>query len=555
MRGIPVENPFLSELQKIAIYHGDLEAEANSSKDPMNPEVGPKMSQEAASEEQNKDEETKEAELQEAKDNIEREKEASEYDLLADKIAAALPEFGVIARLYDWAQGGDTVSEQVYKEASAILDDMLTSEDKYVENMTRVATELFASKENQEELYSEAGMEFVFKKIADFIGNEDLQKEAAASDFMHHVLGSMGDFVNSMGKFLKDTKELAVNKAKLEAENIVHSNTLNELGRETDPTTGAHSPRGIHLLDQLEASPRGELVDSVRNGQIGRGLAGAGLAAGALYGGHKLYQGLHAGPGEEQVASSESKGLLSKVAGGTLMEEYRSETGGMAKMNRKSIVPDFLKIAGAAALIQIAQDETADAGFRKEASDTFDEISFLGRSEMGAAFIKIAQEAYTEQELHEIVAGKHTANLLNKVAFFLQVDEMCVDELNKVAGAAAGVATKGVGGALSDAASNIEAYVDTAKENAEGAGRQYIGVVKGAEGKGENKGPAGTGLAGGQLTGSMAGYNVVNNPAEYDVEQTAAMVEEAVLAKQAAVETFNRADAFLNKYARIVASK
>lgn len=223
-------------------------------------------------------------------------------------------------------------------------------------------------------------------------------------------------------------------------------------------------------------------------------------------------------------------------------------------MNNKSIVQDFLKIAGAAALIQTAQDANVDAGLRKEASDAFDEISLLGRSEMGAAFIKVAQEVYTEQELHEIVAGKHTPNLLNKVAFFLQADEMSADELYKVAGAS-GVATKGVGGALSDAASNIESYIDTAKANAEGAGREYVGVVKGAEGKGDNKGPAGTGQVGGQIVANnMAGYNVINNPGEYDVEQTAAMIEEASLAKQAAYDTYHRADKFLKHFAGLLKS-
>jgi hypothetical protein len=555
MKHILTENGFLTELQKLAVYNGDLESASNSEKEPMVPDLAPKMTQEAASDEQNKDEETKEAELQAAKDEIEREKEASEHDLLSEKIASALPEFGALARLYDWAQGGDTVNEQVYKEASHLLDEALTSEEKYAEHITRVAEELFTSDVNREELYSESGMQFVFNKLSDFLGNEDLQKEASEDgSFMQNVFGSMGDFVNSVGKFFKDTKNLAENAEKLKAENVVHNTTLAEYAREKDPITGVPTPRGIQLLDQLDASPQAELVDSVRNGRIGQGLKWGGLAAGALYGGHKLYQGLHSGPSEEQVAYPEDKGLLSKVAGGTLMEEYRSETGGMAKMNNKSIVQDFLKIAGAAALIQTAQDANVDAGLRKEASDAFDEISLLGRSEMGAAFIKVAQEAYTEQELHEIVAGKHTPNLLNKVAFFLQADEMSADELYKVAGAS-GVATKGVGGALSDAASNIESYIDTAKANAEGAGREYVGVVKGAEGKGDNKGPAGTGQVGGQIVANnMAGYNVINNPGEYDVEQTAAMIEEASLAKQAAYDTYHRADKFLKHFAGLLKS-
>jgi hypothetical protein len=555
VKHIIAENAFLAEMQKLAAYHGDLESEMNASKEPMNPDIAPKMTQEAAAEEQNKDENEKEKELQDKKDEIEREKEATELNLLSEKIAAALPEFGTLARLYDWAQGGESVSEQVYKEASHILDEMLSSEEQYVEHMSRVAEELFSSEINRNELYSEDGMQFVFQKLSDFLGNEDLQKEASEDGtFMQNVFGSMGDFVNSVGKFFKDTKNLAENKVKLEAETVVHNATVNELGRERNFQTGEVTPRGMQLLDQLEASPQPELVDSVRNGKIGRGLLAGGIAAGALYGGHKLYQGLHSSP-DEQLASSEDKGLLSKVAGGTLMEEYRSETGGMTKMaNKTTIVTDFLKIAGAAALISAANDAT-DVGLRKEASDAFDEIAHLGRSEMGAAFIKIAQEAYTEQELHEIVAGKHTPHLLSKVAFFLEADEMSVQELEKVAGAG-GVATKGVGGALSDAASNIESFIDTAKSNAEGAGREYVGVVKGAEGKGDNKGPAGTGLAGGQLVANnMVGYNVVNKPAEYDVEQTAAMIEEAVLAKQAASETYQRADAFLKKYAGIVTAR
>lgn len=548
-------NKFLDELQKLAMF-GSEEAENNAVQEPMNPDTAPEMKQADADAESAKDQNDKEAELQKAKDDITNAKEASdEHDALYEKIANALPEFGVLARLYDWAQGGSDVSEQVYKEASSILDEMLTDEEKYIEHMTRVANELFASEENQNELYSEEGMQFVFDKLADFLDNEDLQKVAAEDgSFMGKVMGSMGDFVNSVGKFFKDVKDLPENKSALEAALATDKATAFELKGERNEL-GINTPRGMELMDNLEHSLAPELANSVRNGRIGRGLGAGALAGGALYGGHKLYQGLHSENDDEQLAASEDKGLLSKIAGGTLMEEYRSETGGMAKMSKRALVNDFLKIAGAAALISAANDKTIKEEFRKEAEQVFDEIAVLGRKQMDAAFIKVATDIYSEQELHEIVAGKHTDTLFSKVAFFVEANEWSADELEKRAGAS-GVATKGVGGALSDAKSNIEEFIGTAKANAEGPGREYIGVVKGAEGKGDNKGPAGTGTPGGQIiTNSMAGYKVINNPGEYDVEQTAAMLEEAVLAKQAAYDTFNRADDFIKKFSGAVHGK
>lgn len=557
-------NPLLSELQKIALYDESYEAEANETKEPMNPDHAPMMQQADADAESAKTGSELDAELQAKKDDIttakedaQADKEAEEVFLaLHDKVASALPEFGVLARLYDWAQGGQQTTDELFKEAASLLDEMLSSEEAYMEHMTKVAQDLFSSEENQDELYSADGIRFVLHKMADFMENPDLQ--SSGNGFLQKVQDGVGKFMGSVQELGNSVRHLDALKSELKAANTLLAKTTAEWALEKDPITGVATPRGMELLDQMEANPAPQLRKQVMQGRLGRGALFGGAAAGAIYGGHKLHSALHPQPSEEQVAGAEDKVLLNKVADGTLMEEYRSEIGGIAKMKnttKASIVRDFLKIAGAAALIQAANDPSLDVAIVKEARDTFNEISLLGRKDMDEAFIKVAQQVYTEPELHEVVAGKYTDHLLEKVSFYVEANNMSAKELEKTAGAA-GVATKGVAGALSDAASNIEEYIGTAKKEAEGAGREYIGVVKGAEGKGDNKGPAGTGTPGGGIiANNMAGYKVINNPGEYDVEQTAAMLEDAVLAKQAAYDTYYAADEFIKNYAGKVSGK
>lgn len=223
----------------------------------------------------------------------------------------------------------------------------------------------------------------------------------------------------------------------------------------------------------------------------------------------------------------------------------------------KEVVKDFLKVAGAAGLVSIVNDENADMELRKEASEAFDAIAAMGRNEMDDQLVKVAQQIYSEDELHEIVAGHHTETLFDKVAYFVDsVDASYDDVFEKTANAGGVAAVKNIGAGLKDAAGNIVNVIGKKKQEAEATGREYIGALKGEYGNGA-KGIAGTGtatgLAGGGLVGAgaMAGYNAIKNPSEYNIEQTASAYEEAVLAKQAAVEAYAQADAFTQSFAHL----
>lgn len=238
---------------------------------------------------------------------------------------------------------------------------------------------------------------------------------------------------------------------------------------------------------------------------------------------------------EYKNAKQEKTALLlpQQKLSGTLETGMYKNDGGIEKMSQQ-LVKDFLKLAGAAGLVGIVQNENLDFGLRKEASETLDYIATLGRSRMDDELVKVAQQIFPENELHEIVANQHTPQLVEKVAYFLEANETSIDELEKVANAGGVAAVKNLGAGLADSVSNIEATIDTEKAKTEGAGREYIGDVQHGGGK-----------AGGALTGDLAGYNVINNPEKYDIEQTASILEEAFLAKQAAEDAYYKADAFI----------
>lgn len=191
-----------------------------------------------------------------------------------------------------------------------------------------------------------------------------------------------------------------------------------------------------------------------------------------------------------------------------------------------SIVKDFLKIAGAAGLLELANNEGVDMELRKEAAESFNAISRMNRYDMEASFEKMATQIYSEPQLHEIVAGQHTDYLFDKIAYFTELNDLGADELEKVAGAD-GVAAKGVAGALTDAKSNIEEKVKSDKEHTETVKNGELGTRK---------------------PDDMRGYSVINNPGQYKVEKTAAhkvMIEEAELRKEAAYRAFVEADTFI----------
>lgn len=189
-----------------------------------------------------------------------------------------------------------------------------------------------------------------------------------------------------------------------------------------------------------------------------------------------------------------------------------------------SVVKDFLKIAGAAGLLELANNDEVEMELRKEAAESFNAISRLNRFDMEQSFEKMATQIYTEPQLHEIVAGQHNDYLFDKIAYFTSLNDLGADELEKVAGAD-GVAAKGVAGALTDAKSNIEEKVKSDKEKTETVKNGELGTRK---------------------PDDMRGYNVINNPGAYKVDKTAsAFFEEAEMRKEAAYREFVAADTFL----------
>lgn len=449
-------------------------------------------------------------------------------ELLATKLASEMQSLGTLAKIIDHASGVDT-TDALHKEATELIDYMVSSEEAFHEGMERVASNLFENEENLSDLYSKAGLEYTLAKLAelDAVGFDKqadeemgaLQKlKAFAGEAIDSARGKIEEGFHSVRNIGQIGEELADVSGQLEQ----HYESL-----KTNPVPMIDESA---LKDMRQKAVMLERQKNIGNAIV-RGGAGAAIAGGALYGGKKLYDHLHQ-EDEEKVAGV----LPVAYHDGTLKTATETEpNGGIQKMS-KELVHDFLKVAGAAGLIEIMNDESRDIELRKEASEAFDEIAAQGRTEMGESFAKVAQNIYNEQELHEIVAGEHNDFMFDKIANVLSYNEMSSGELEKVAGAGS-VAAKGVAGALTDSKANIEATIKQEKEEAEGAGREHSGEITNN----------GTGEAGGKGVGELSGYGVINNPAKYNVDKTASELQEAYLLKEAAMDAFASADKFIRE--------
>jgi hypothetical protein len=441
------------------------------------------------------------------------------------EIAQQLPEYGALAKLTELASSNE-VPPSVQQEATERLVMAMTDFENYVEVIEKTSNELFTQEANLADLNSPAGIQFVVEKLSSFVDSYEIEKTAddTGESFSGKVVKSVSNFVDSM-------KNLGAIKTELEKAQSTFNTVTQEADQLVRNTVGNPGEVKDLIAKQTAASELvNELQDKKRLGQAGviGGLALAG--AGAYAGGKKIYDTLQNRQeqlNEEMPSDTLEAGNQNKITGGT-----------ERMANTKSLVKDFLKVAGAAGLISIANNEEAAIELRKEASDRFDAIANMGRSEMDANLVKVAQEIYSEDELTAIVSGQHTGLLLDKVAHVLAFNEMSASELEKVADAGS-VAAKGVAGALTDAASNIQATIKEDKKSTEAEGREYVGDTDKS------------GKVGGQLVGGTEGYAVINNPGKYNVDKTASeIVEEAVMMKQAAVKTFNEAQAVIDQYTK-----
>jgi hypothetical protein len=457
--------------------------------------------------------------LAEAKEVLAQvEAEYAEMEKIAGAVSDFLPEMGALARLLDFSTN-ENIDDVLRKEASARLTDALKDEDGYSKVLTKTAKELFEFENNLEELHSREGREYVVEHLASFAEDEGLEKFAfEMGGVLTAVRDTAAEYVNAARNLHKIQDDIDAAKAHVdEISNVVTEKTLalksaKEAGDEA-LTTQLNRERGSAELDHIKAvRDQMGFEDQKTKGYQVAGVGGAGLAAGALFGGKKIYDATQNTPEDE---------LSIKTASVTINpEDTANYKGGNIEM---TIAQDFLKIAGAAVLLDYANNESLEEGHRKEAAATFNQISRMGRKDMEENFIKIAQQLYSEEELHSIVAGNHNEELFSKVAFFTEAYDLSADELEKVAGAD-GVAAKGVGGALTDAKANIVEKVEGDKVKTETVANGELGVKKADD---------------------MRGYNVINNPGEYQVEKTASLIEEAQMRKQAAFNEFVTMDTFL----------
>ncbi|PGQ88200.1 hypothetical protein [Priestia megaterium] len=468
-----------------------------------------------------------EQELHEAQEHLaEAEKRYSEFEkVAAPVINDSLPAMGAFAKLIDFST--DSESDPIlHKVAKERLQTALSSEDLFFETLQKTATELFDDEANLNALYTQEGMEYVVETLDSFANDEEFSKEAFETG---SVIGKAVDTIKEFGdatkNFWKLRSELGV--AKAEADRLAQQATQTT----TDAITAANNPNtpgdelNAHLQAQTDAttaaseakSQAEDLSRKVVMGGAGWGAGGAGVAAGSLFGGKKVYDALH--PDEEVAQKTASENTYQQNTG-----NYYE--GGQQKMSQ-SVVQDFLKIAGAAGLLNIANNEEYQEELRKEAAEQFNYISRLARADMEDSFVKVATSLYSEDQLHEIVAGKHNEELFDKVSFFIAANDASADELEKVAGAD-GVAAKGVGGALTDAKKQVEEHIEEEKRKTE-TGNLQPGSTKAQD---------------------TSGYNVTNNPQKYDVDKTAHLLEQAQLQKQAAIEAYAEAENFLNHYGR-----
>ncbi|MGE7305841.1 hypothetical protein ACQKJG_18630 [Priestia megaterium] len=542
------DNNYLDELEKIAneIVPEDESAEA------MNPDPMPGLSDEEveAIQAQNadpvqevedqlpaspQDQAELQAALSEAEQNLEVAKQAytqadesyQEFEkTAAPALMNQLPYMGAFANLL--AISTDE-SDGRQKVASERLEKLLASEEGYEEVLNKTATELFFdNEENMQALYTQEGMEYVVEQLASFAEDEELNKVAAdLGPVFTKAVDTVQEYKDATQKFWKLRNEIDAAKA--------HVDEMNQLVSEKAQAVRAaqeagDAPLQMQMMNEHEKAnvdwinaqkQQGELEDQRRKGAQVLGTGAAGLVGAGLLAGKKTYDA-------RQNSSEDSEEVLSdKTAGVRINEEDSQYEGGNISMNaEQKLVQDFLKVAGAALLIDTANDENVDEGIRKQASDMFNNIARLNRSTMEEEFVKVAQSNYSREQLEDIVQGNHNDLLFDKIAYFIDVNEMSADELEKTAGAD-GVAAKGVAGALTDAKSNIEEKVNQSKKKTETVANGEIGNKKADD---------------------MRGYNVINNPGEYKVEKTAApqdILQEAYMRKEAAYKEYVEADTFI----------
>lgn len=463
-----------------------------------------------------------EQELHEAQEHLaEVEKQYNEFEkVAAPVISDSLPAMGAFAKLIDFSTNSDS-DPILHKIAKERLQTALSTEDSFYETLQKTATELFEDEANLNALYTQEGMEYVVETLDSFANDEEFSKEAfEAGSVIGKAVDTIKEFGDATKNFWKLRGELGA--AKAEADRLAQEAsqaTSNAVTAADNVNTPGEELANLHQqqIDATKASAaanedRDNLQKKVLMGGAGWGAGGTGLAAGSLFGGKKIYDATHPDEEASKTASYQNTGNYNE--------------GGNQAM-KQSVVQDFLKIAGAAGLLNVANDEQFQDELRKEAAEQFNYISRLSRAEMEDAFVKVATSLYSENQLHEIVAGKHNEELFDKVAFFIAANDASADELEKVAGAD-GVAAKGVGGALTDAKKQVEEHVDEEKRKTE-TGNLQPGSTKAQD---------------------TSGYNVTNNPSKYDVDKTAHLLEQAQLQKQAAIEAYAEAESFLNQYSR-----
>lgn len=441
----------------------------------------------------------------------------------APVLSESLPAMGAFAKLIDFSSNPDS-DPVLHKLAQERLQTALSSEDQFIETLQKTAQELFEDEENLNALYTDEGMKYVVDTLDSFADDDEISKQAfEAGAVLGKAVDTIKEFGSATKNFWKLKNELGVAKAEVDrTADALKQVELANSAKGSDVVEGDAIELGQALTSHMRAtSDHDDVQRKVLMGAAGWGTGGVGAAAGSLYGGKKVYDHLHPEQEEDELLDSKT----ASVNG--YSQNYSNYQGGKRTMT-KSVVQDFLKIAGAAQLMNIANNEQFNDGIRKEATEQFNAIARMSRRDMDEAFAKVATALYTEQELHEIVAGYHNEELFDKVAFFLACNEASADELEKVAGAD-GVAAKGVAGALTDAKKNVEEHIEEEKRKSENsrAGDQP-GTLPAQD---------------------TSGYNVTNNPEKYDVSKTA-MLEQAYLQKQAAIEAYNEAEYVLQQYSR-----
>lgn len=469
-----------------------------------------------------------EGDLAEAKQVLAHwEEEDRQFEKTANYLSEVLPQMGALATLIDFSTN-ENIEESFRKLASERLIEALKSEEAFEEVLAKTASELFETDESLEDLYSRKGTEYVVEHLASFVSDQELEKAAfEIGGVVNTVKDTASEVIDATKKFHRIHDEIRAAQAQLDVSS--QAITANE-----QAIQAAKASNDVVLEQQLRDQyvPLTETftndINNLQDLKHERTLGGVGVGVGAtgvVGGAYGTGKGIH-----NLVTKDPEEELSEKMASDTInQEESVNYEGGYPQMS--SIVKDFLKIAGAAALIDAANNEQVAPEHRKEAATAFNSIARLSRAEMEENLVKVATQLYSEDQLHQIVSGQHNEELFSKIAFFTEANELSVDELEKIAGADS-VAAKGVGGALTDAKANIVEKIEQDKVKTETVANGELGTLKADD---------------------TRAYNVINNPAEYQVDKTAAlrtMLDEAEFRKEAAYRAYVEADSFIRSYVR-----